>query len=39
MKIKYKKPEIVTCRDCVYMKKCTEWSRLTPCRDFKQKED
>ena len=39
MKVKYQKPKIISCRDCVYMKKCMEWSRLTPCRDFRQKEE
>jgi len=39
MKVKYQKPKIISCRDCAYMKKCIEWSRLTPCRDFRQKEE
>ncbi|MBP3266963.1 MAG: hypothetical protein J6M07_01375 [Ruminococcus sp.] len=39
MKVKYQKPKIISCRDCIYMKKCMEWSRLTPCRDFKPSEE
>lgn len=34
-KIPYKKPKIVSCKDCLYYATCMERSRLYPCRDFK----
>ena len=34
--IEYKKPQIITCRDCKHCYKCIERSRNYPCKDFKQ---
>ena len=33
--IPYKKPKIITCKDCLTYAVCPERSRLYPCREFK----
>lgn len=30
-------PSVKTCLDCKHCRKCLEWSRLYPCKDFKTK--
>lgn len=33
--MKYEKPKIITCKDCLNYATCPERSRLYPCRSFK----